>query len=271
MIVLHKLFNAYESKHQIDEAMQYVLLQSGKRLRPTLMRLMMDDLAVPSDQGVALQRALEMVHTYSLVHDDLPAMDDDDLRRGLPTVHKAFDEATAILTGDALLTEAFLEIASAFDLSDTQKVLAVQSLARASGKEGMIYGQVLDIEDAIETQTQLEQCYILKTGMLFICALQLACIAAQREDLNEWAFMVGSNMGLAFQFQDDILEITQAENVLGKSSASDMQRGKTTIVSLLGLEAAQLELASIFEALELETAAFPSVNQFINHIKTRTY
>lgn len=223
-------------------AMEYSLLAEGKRLRPVLTleccRLCGGDV----NTALALACAVEMVHTYSLIHDDLPAMDNDDLRRGKPTNHKVFGEATAILAGDALLTAAFEVIVSAMGLNDAQKVEAVSTLSRAAGPQGMVGGQILDMdgEDRGLSREDTEELQRLKTGALIRAAAHLGVIAGGGDStVSEAVDGYAQRLGLAFQVRDDILDVTGTTESLGKPIGSDEKQGKTTFVTLLGLEECQ--------------------------------
>ncbi|TFG81772.1 MAG: polyprenyl synthetase family protein [Erysipelotrichales bacterium] len=239
---------------RIKEAMGYSLLGGGKRIRPLLLLSCLKDFDLDPLIGLDAACALEMVHTYSLIHDDLPAMDDDELRRGRLTSHKMYDEATAILAGDGLLTIAF-EILANSSYSDPKKVALIRELAKASGSAGMILGQTQDIAfennpsvDVLELTTM----YGNKTGKLLACALRMAGIIANREaDLDKHT-LVGENAGIAFQIQDDILDVTKTTQELGKTANSDIVNNKSTVVSLLGPEKA-LRMMRKYYNLAFET------------------
>ena len=233
---LHQVCQGWRRYADLTEAMEYSLLAGGKRIRPVLVletcRLCGGDPA----RALPLACGVEMIHTYSLIHDDLPAMDDDDLRRGRPTNHKVYGEATAILAGDGLLTAAFGVLTQA-ELPAERVVEAVSCLSREAGPEGMVGGQVLDMagEGRALTRGELEQLQQLKTGALISAAAELGCIAAggteeQRRAIKEYARCIGR----AFQIQDDILDVTSTE--LGKSVGSDQANEKNTFVTVLGLE-----------------------------------
>ena len=205
----------------------------------------------------AITESLELIHTYSLIHDDLPAMDDDDMRRGKPSLHKAFDEATAILVGDGLQARAFELIADAPDLSDTQKVRMIKVLSQAAGFEGMVGGQYIDIQatDSDMTLEELREMHALKTGALIRASLAIGGIAAGATDeqlaaLDEY----GTHIGLAFQVVDDILDVEGDPQKLGKTGGKDAAANKPTYVKLMGLEGAKAEaerlLQSALEALD---------------------
>jgi len=232
-------------------AMRHGVLNGGKRLRPFLV---MESAALFSADGEAALRiaaALECVHCYSLIHDDLPAMDDDDLRRGQPTVHKAFDEATAILAGDALLTLAFDIIASeATVLPAERRAALVLALARAAGPGGMVGGQKLDLEaeQAPPDEAGIIRLQAMKTGALirFACeagALIAGAPAEDRERLAEF----GSAIGLAFQLADDLLDLTADASQMGKATGKDAAAGKATLVALHGANWARSQLQGLVD------------------------
>ena len=242
----------------LREAMEYSLLSGGKRIRPILTMESCVLCGGRKEDAMAFASGVEMVHTYSLIHDDLPAMDNDDLRRGRPTNHVVYGEATAILAGDGLLTAAFGQIAKA-DLPSDRIVDAVQCLALNAGADGMVGGQVLDMagEGRALTHQELEQLQCLKTGALISAAAELGCIAAggtqeQREKLHEYAMAIG----LAFQIRDDMLDVISTDQELGKPVGSDKDNEKTTFVTLLGLE----ECARLVE--ELTQRAVDSLTGF---------
>jgi farnesyl diphosphate synthase len=230
---------------KLHAAMRYAVLGGGKRVRPVLVYATGAALGVESSRLDAAACAVEMVHAYSLVHDDLPAMDDDELRRGRPTCHIAFDEATAILAGDGLLTLAFEVLASddAMNVSAQQRIKMVQELAIASGNRGMVGGQAIDIaaEGTSLSLEQLQQMHAHKTGALIRAAVRLGALSfeeltpAQAESLDRYADAIG----LAFQIRDDILDVEADTETLGKPQGSDAARDKPTYTSLLGLEGAK--------------------------------
>lgn len=224
------------------EAMNYSLLAGGKRLRPMLSMEVCRMCGGNMETALVLGCAVEMVHTYSLIHDDLPAMDNDDLRRGKPTNHKVFGEATAILAGDALLTKAFELLACAEGLNGEQRAEAVATLAKAAGADGMVGGQMLDMvgEGKALAFDQVQLLQSLKTGALIRAAAHMGCIAAQADEkvrvaMDEYA----QKIGLAFQVRDDILDVVGSQEELGKTVGSDQRDNKVTFVSLLGLERCQ--------------------------------
>jgi farnesyl diphosphate synthase len=236
---------------RLMEAMRHGVLNGGKRLRPFLV---MESAALFSADGEAALRvaaALECVHCYSLIHDDLPAMDDDDLRRGQPTVHKAFDEATAILAGDALLALAFDIIADeATMLPAERRAALVLALARAAGAGGMVGGQMLDLEAARNRpeETGIIRLQAMKTGALIRFACEAGAIlagapAADRERLAEF----GSAIGLAFQLADDLLDLTADACQMGKATGKDAAAGKATLVALHGANWARDQLQGLVD------------------------
>jgi farnesyl diphosphate synthase len=231
-------------------AMRYAVLGAGKRLRPFLVLESARLFNVPLPGALRVGAALECVHCYSLVHDDLPAMDDDDLRRGKPTAHKKFDEGTAILAGDSLLTLAF-EILAHGDTHPDAKIRSalVLELAKASGKDGMAGGQMLDIEAEKESSSAFEHIMRIqshKTGALFRFACEAGAIMAgsDRAPLRRYA----DDIGLAFQIIDDLLDLESTPEELGKATQKDSGKGKATIASLIGRDAAQLKAQELAES-----------------------
>lgn len=223
----------------IYEAMRYSVFAGGKRLRPVLMLLVCEMCGGDIAEALPFACALEMIHTYSLIHDDLPAMDNDDLRRGKPTSHKKFGEATAILAGDALLNKAF-EVVSEYSGSNPHRAMrAVNIMAVSSGTEGMIGGQIVDMQSEGRriTLDELRYLHLNKTGAIIRSACVIGAVMACADDdeikaVDEFA----RNLGIAFQIQDDILDVTGTEEELGKPIGSDAAEGKNTYVSLLGLQ-----------------------------------
>jgi farnesyl diphosphate synthase len=230
---------------RIVAAMRYAALAPGKRLRPFLVIESAALFAVPRAVAVTAGAALEALHCYSLVHDDLPAMDDDDLRRGRPTLHRAFDEATAILAGDALLTFAF-EVLAELPLPAERRVALVGALARAAGKAGMVGGQMLDMEAenrVTSTLSDIIQIQSLKTGALFRFACEAGALMGGGEaaPLRQYA----DKIGLAFQIADDILDRSSTPEALGKATQKDKRKGKATFVDLLGLDSARTRATAL--------------------------
>jgi len=227
---------------QLKDSMLYSLEAGGKRLRPVLMIASFEAYGTDYKKVISPAVALEMIHTYSLIHDDLPAMDDDDYRRGKLTNHKQFDEATAILAGDALLTYSFEIIASNDSLRDYEKVEIIRMLSKCAGPAGMVGGQVLDME-AEERQVtigELEKIHALKTGELLKFAIHTgAYLGNARQEQLTYLHKFAHYLGLIFQVQDDILDIIGDEKKLGKRVGSDEANEKSTYPKLLGLDGAK--------------------------------
>ena len=244
----------------LEDAVRYALQAGGKRIRPCLVYAAAQAVGSGNTDAAALDDAacaMELVHTYSLIHDDLPAMDNDDLRRGRPTLHKAFDEATAILVGDGLQALAFELLASANGLSAEARLQMVTVMAQAAGLGGMVGGQFVDIAATGSplALVELQGLHAMKTGALIRASLSLGGIAAGAPDADQAALKAfGEHLGLAFQVVDDILDVEGSAATLGKTGGKDAAAGKTTYVSLLGLEgarsAADALLADGLEALE---------------------
>ena len=234
---------------RVVEAMRYSALGQGKRLRPFLVVESAALFGVPREQALRTGAALECVHCYSLVHDDLPAMDNDDLRRGKPTAHKAFDEATAILAGDALLTYAFeILSADATHPDPAVRLRLISGLSKAAGMAGMVGGQMLDIEAETRVTSSLSDISLiqsLKTGALFRFACEAGAMLAGQDStpLRQYA----DKIGLAFQIADDILDVESTPQALGKATQKDKAMGKATFVDLLGLEDAKARATALTE------------------------
>lgn len=232
----------------INEAMNYSLMAPGKRLRPLLLLELLEDFGEDPKKGLHAASAIEMIHTYSLIHDDLPAMDNDDYRRGRLTNHKKFGEATGILAGDGLLTMAF-EVASESNISPEKTVKVISRLAKYAGHEGMIQGQMLDMEytdNEDVTIEQLKETDYHKTGDLLALPLVSACIIAGKEEYIEMFDKIGHELGVAFQIQDDVLDFTSGADVMGKST-SDKDNNKSTYYTLLGEEKATSTYVEMYE------------------------
>jgi geranylgeranyl pyrophosphate synthase len=228
------------------EAMRYSTLAGGKRVRPVLVYATGESLGASLETLDAAAAAVELIHVYSLVHDDLPAMDNDDLRRGRPTCHRAFDEATAILTGDALQARAFEVLAQApASISAAARIEMLRVLADSIGTRGMAGGQAIDLAAVKRslTESALERMHRQKTGALIQASVLLGAISAELEDAREQAALTefGAEIGLAFQIQDDILDVEGNTDALGKRAGADAERVKPTYPSVLGLEAARVQ------------------------------
>ena len=252
------LFLNQEDYHVLQDAMRYSLLAGGKRVRPVLTLAFSTLFSGQWRQAVPFACALELVHTYSLIHDDLPAMDNDDLRRGKPTCHKVYGEATAILAGDALQPEAFGILAGAEGLSHRQRVEAVAALAAACGGNGMVAGQILDLEGKTGGEEALRRLHSLKTGALIRCAAALGCIAADASpEQKNAAASYAENLGLAFQIRDDMLDELADERELGKPTGSDQRDGKCTFLTLLGAERCQELVRQYTNAAKAAVSGYP--------------
>ncbi|HEY0719811.1 MAG TPA: farnesyl diphosphate synthase [Gammaproteobacteria bacterium] len=258
----HWLPAEHQKPERLHRAMRYSTLDGGKRVRAVLVYMAGQLFDVPLRRLDAPACAVEMIHAYSLIHDDLPAMDNDDLRRGKPTCHKAFDDATAILAGDALQALAFEVLArdEAMEATPTQRLKMVTELAQAAGSVGMVGGQAIDMEAVGHTLTleALQTMHRHKTGALLRASIRLGALshpglsAAELERLDTYADAIG----LAFQIRDDILDVEADTATLGKPQGSDQARNKPTYTSLLGLEGARQK------AHELHTAALASLTGF---------
>ena len=228
-----------DCSEKLETAVRYAASSSGKRIRALLAYATAEALSLAPDLADRPAAAIELLHIYSLVHDDLPAMDDDDLRRGQPTVHRKFDEATAILVGDALLTYAF-EMLSEGETDPALRIRWVSQLARAGGAQGMINGQAIDLEGETRELSfdELQGMHRQKSGALIEASINMVATAGEpafSECLNGF----GHHIGLAFQIRDDILDVEGTTEELGKPQGSDTDNNKSTFVSLLGLEGAQ--------------------------------
>ena len=246
-----------DAPKNLKEAMRYSALNGGKRLRPMLLIAAGHLSGADPKVLYPLGMAIEMIHAYSLIHDDLPAMDDDSLRRGKPTCHIQFDEATAILAGDALLTESFVILSHLEGISDSAKIKLIQLFSHSAGASGMVGGQMMDLEGEERkiTSDELVAIHRLKTGKLIKASILAGAIAGNANEktlmhLTEFA----DNIGLAFQVKDDILDVTGTSEELGKTAGKDLEQEKSTYVTLLGLEKATTILD------ELIDKAFDSLN-----------
>ncbi|GEM02729.1 geranylgeranyl diphosphate synthase, type II [Halolactibacillus halophilus] len=273
---LGQVFDAETINPRLKQAMRYSLTVGGKRVRPILMLLTAEAFGTDIEKVLPVALALECVHTYSLIHDDLPAMDDDDYRRGELTNHKKFDEATAILAGDALLTYSFQLISEAKGLTADEKVHALKRLSEVSGPSGMVGGQMYDLsyEDTNITLNQLEQVHDLKTGQLLIYALEMgAFLSHQPLEVVDAMKRAAAAIGLTFQIQDDILDIIGDEQALGKKVGSDVLNDKSTYPKLLGLEGAKKEKQKFVDEtkhqLELTGVLNTNLAQFVISLSDR--
>jgi len=228
---------ATQSPQRLHEAMRYAVLDGGKRVRPLLSFAAGELFDAPRDAVARAATAVEMIHAYSLVHDDMPCMDDDDLRRGKPTVHKQYDEATALLVGDALQAQAF-EVLAAASLDAERRVAMLVTLARAAGSLGMCGGQAIDLASVglVLSLAELEQMHRLKTGALLEASVMLGAMAGKTLSPSEVDALraYAAAIGLAFQVVDDILDATADSATLGKTAGKDAADNKPTYVSILG-------------------------------------
>ena len=260
---LSGLFTADTPYKKLYESIRYSLLAGGKRIRPVLTLEFARLGGIDWHLALPYGCALELVHNYSLIHDDLPCMDDDDLRRGKPTNHKVYGETLAILAGDALQPEAFRLISQAPGLSADSRVAAVEILAKAAGADGMVAGQVLDTLCDVREESGLTQLDRLKTCAMISAAAELGCVAAGMDaEKRRQAREFGDGLGLAFQLRDDILDVTGAQEVFGKPIGSDKAEGKVTLVDVKGLEQCQRDVEQYTARAKAAIAAWPD-NSFL--------
>ncbi len=260
---------------RVAEAMRYSLMAGGKRIRPNLLFAVLKGYGINPEKGNNLAAALEMIHTYSLIHDDLPCMDNDELRRGKPTCHIQFDETTAVLAGDGLLTYAF-ETASQTDIKADELIRCIRILSESAGPAGMILGQDLDTVETIQTEdwNKLEEVHHHKTGDLLAAPLMIAAAMAEKDEktIQTWK-SIGYKIGLAFQVQDDILDVTETPQELGKTN-SDERNSKITSVSIWGIEKAAEIMNQLYDEVCMQIAEIKDFNSevlvnLIRGIQTR--
>lgn len=262
----------------LRSSMVYSIRAGGKRIRPLLVLATLTDLKVESKDALLIAASIELIHTYSLIHDDLPSMDDDDLRRGKPTNHKVYGEAIAILAGDAMQTLAFETLASLPNTDPKDAIELVRLLAVASGANGMVAGQVLDLEGEGKSLAlpQLQEIHLNKTGALLSYCIEAGALLAdlQAEEM-EAIQQYARNIGIAFQIQDDILDVTSTTEALGKDAGSDESSEKTTYPMLLGLEGAKKQLehhhAAAKESLAFLNRDDSFLQLFANYIVDRNF
>jgi farnesyl diphosphate synthase len=243
---------ADQTPRRLHEAMRYAVLSGGKRVRPLLVYATGECLQIAQAKLDPVAAAIELIHAFSLIHDDLPAMDDDDLRRGQPTVHRAFDEATAILAADALQPLAFQVLAESAALSDREKVATTNIIATACGSLGMTGGQSIDLASEGKTLSgdELRTMHSLKTGALLcacvvaVCELSDDISSGQRSALQSFA----ENIGLAFQIRDDILDVEGETELIGKKSGADQRMAKATWPSVFGMQESKDQCRSLLDA-----------------------
>lgn len=259
---------------KVKEAMRYSLIAPGKRVRPNLLYEVVKGYGLLESVADEFACAIEMIHTYSLIHDDLPAMDNDDLRRGRLTCHKQFDEATAILAGDGLLTYAF-DVASSSTADPSIVVKCIQVLAQCAGSNGMVLGQDLDMNESNSSDWDyVRKVHKYKTGCLLSAPLMMGALLAGKNDetVRQWQ-EIGISLGLAFQIQDDILDVELSSEEFGKSN-SDEKNDKKTSVSLLGLEQSKELMISEYEKVKQSISEMHGFNgeeliSFIESIEKR--
>ena len=252
---LDGLFTKKVSYGKLYDAMRYAILGGGKRIRPVLTLEFARLGGIDWHLALPFGCALELVHNYSLIHDDLPCMDDDDLRRGKPTCHKAFGETLAVLAGDALQPEAFRLILDAPMLSADTRLEALRVLVRACGADGMVGGQVLDTVYDIGDAEGLTQLNRLKTGVMISGAAELGCVAAKMNlGMRSQALKYADGIGRAFQIRDDMLDVVGDAAVFGKTIGSDKEKGKVTFVDVLGLDGCAREVERCTESAKAAVA-----------------
>lgn len=242
---LNRLIESEKAPSLLKKSMLYSVNAGGKRIRPLLVLAVLADFGKKTVDELKVACAVELIHTYSLIHDDLPCMDDDDFRRGKPTNHKVFGEATAVLAGDAMQTSAFGILATLEHARPEQVIRLVALLAEASGANGMVGGQILDMEGETSSLSlqELEEVHKHKTGALLSFCIEAGAILSEAQDAElEQLRKYAKNIGLAFQIKDDILDVTATTEQLGKTANSDAASDKSTYPSLLGLEGAQQQL-----------------------------
>ena len=265
----NKLISISNDSNQIDESIAYALSNPGKRVRPLLVYLVGDALNIPKDNLDSIAIASEIIHTYSLVHDDLPCMDDDDLRRGAPTLHKKYSESTAVLAGDAMQSLAIQIILQDHNLSSDIKVMITKFLMETIGNQGMILGQAMDIEFEGQqvSKDQIIHMNHLKTGLLIeFCVLAPVLIANTRNE--DWE-QVASNVGIAFQLIDDLLDLEESEENLGKATNKDQIKNKKSVPLVLGISETLIEINE-YEAKTMESIDNLGLNNhpLTNYIKS---
>ena len=273
-LLAQKLDSLAVNDDKLLEAMRYGLLIGGKRMRPYLVYITGEVLGANINDLDGVACALECIHAYSLLHDDLPAMDDDDLRRGQPTCHKAFDEATAILAGDSLQTLAFDFLAN-HNFSahvGSKRIKLVQQLVSAAGYQGMCGGQALDLSATGKSISlkQLQELHSLKTGALLNASVAMAAECAENvsDECKECLLSYANLIGLAYQVRDDVIDITSTEEELGKPKGSDVEANKSTYPALLGLEQAQQKADDLYQESLQALARLPYNTQHLADFAT---
>ena len=237
-----------KNQNTIDESISYALSNPGKRIRPTLVFLVGDFLGIEVSRLESVAGAVELIHTYSLVHDDLPCMDDDDLRRGKPTLHKQFNESTAVLAGDALQTLAFSLILEDENLDSTEKQELLSDLAKRIGPEGMVLGQNLDIEYEKKNPSfdEIIEMNRLKTGLLIEFSI-LSSFYLKGDLTKDW-YQLAKNIGISFQLIDDLLDLSETTEKIGKTAKKDLKNNKKTIPICFGIDKTNIEVDKFKES-----------------------
>jgi geranylgeranyl pyrophosphate synthase len=263
------------SPSRLKDATIYAIRAGGKRFRPLIITTLLQSYGIDPQPYIQVATALEMIHMYSLIHDDLPAMDDDALRHGMATLHLAFDEATAILVGDGLLADAFSVITDSPVLTNVQKLNIVSLLSRKSGSRGMVYGQHLDLASEGKTisLSALDTISHYKTGLLLEAAFVIASEIARPQEIAVWS-RIGLGLGLMFQIQDDVLEATTTVEKLGKSKSDDVLK-KATFVSHLGIDQAKEKIEKLYQDIQKElkqtSIQHNDITLLIEQVKQRQY
>lgn len=243
---------------KLYETMRYAILGGGKRIRPVLTLEFARLGGLDWHLALPYACALELVHNYSLIHDDLPCMDDDDLRRGKPTTHKVFGETLAVLAGDALQPEAIGLIAKAPFFSAENRLDAITVLVNACGADGMVGGQVMDCIGQIDNESTLSEMERLKTGVMIAAAAELGCVASEMDkEMRGQAVEFANQLGRAFQIRDDMLDVVGNEEVFGKPIGSDQQEGKVTFVNVKGLEGCRLAVEKCINRAKAAVSTWP--------------
>jgi geranylgeranyl diphosphate synthase type II len=255
----------------LKDAAFYAVKAGGKRFRPLVVLTLIESYGIDATPYMDVATAIEMIHLYSLIHDDLPAMDNDSLRHGVPTIHRQFDEATAILLGDGLLTNAFERVSKNKTLTAEQKVSLIELLSVNAGLQGMVYGQHLDIEAEGKqvNVNHLKRISEFKTGKLIEASFRMGAIIASPADANHWG-KIGLDLGLMFQIQDDVLEVTVSEEQL-KKSKSDLLLEKATFVSQLGLQPAKDMIEKLYQQVKVTLSNIQLKNQLITELINKIY
>ncbi|MFA6916580.1 MAG: polyprenyl synthetase family protein [Parachlamydiales bacterium] len=272
---LEHLLQTKELEHvHLYEAARYAVLGPGKRIRPLLCLAATQLFGIPNSHALVPASALELIHCYSLIHDDLPAMDNDDYRRGRPTLHKVYPEGHAILTGDYLLTYAFELLSNAPHLSAEKRINLVRILAEAAGGEGMVGGQVRDVSSEGKNLklNDLEELHLRKTGRMFQAALLFGAVISDANETNYQLLKeIGEKIGLAFQIHDDVIDVINSAQKHGYSVSSDQTNNKTTYVTLLGLDEARTAVDTLLQETKTLFEKLPANQEKLKTILHRAF